>query len=933
MPLAIRDIAATKARKRLTKQARRLSLESLEPRRVMASFVEMLGNLDPRTDSFSGPTELEAVGNKLFFVNQTDARGAELWVSSGTRAGTDIVKDIYPGTIGASPSQLTNVNGTLYFIAQDETRGRELWKSDGTLAGTTLVKDIMPGTASSNLDRLTAVGNFLYFIADDGVNGTELWKSNGTASGTRMVKDLNVGDGGSTFGDFGSIGNTLYFTPNFRAGFGEGEPWVTDGTAAGTRLLRDILPGTSEGNQPSNAGSYTNVKGTMFFVASTTVSGNQELWKTDGTSPGTILVREIEAEATFGSDPKALVNVNGTLFLTARDNAFDRELWKSSGTAATTSRVKNIAPNTSGASDAQGANVNGLYFFIANDGINGLELWKSDGTSDGTEMVEDLVTGGSLGFDSTPWAVADDILYFVNDDGTGHGFELLRSDGTVPGTKRLTDLFPDAGNPEIREMTNVNGTLYFTANNGVNGREIWRVRVTKLAPSITTIGGAITYRENAAATQVATTATIADPDTTDFEGALLTVSIPLNATPSDALSIRNQGTGPGQVSVIGNVIRYGSVPIATMEDGQGELPLVITFGPGATKASVQAVTRMVNFRVIGDAPSTETRVVRLVLTDPDGVDSAPVQKSVAVQAVNDPPVFALGGTISYTENSPAKILTSTVALSDVDSPDMAGGEFRAQVSTNATADDRLEIRNEGTAAGQIGISGNSVSYGGVSIGTFTGGIGNAALLVSLNAASTPPAVQALTRNLTFRVLGDAPSTLARTVTISVADGDGGTTLRTKNVTILTSPDAPRLAGTGSIGYALNSPSSVQLAASAVVADPDTPFLNGGELNIRTIEGSDVRNQLAITGNVTVTGNQLSVGGTNIGSLISDGKDGQDFTVRLNNQATVALVQQLLRSIRFSTTNSTLAANRKFGITVSDGTGGTSNELVRTVVIS
>ena len=44
------------------------------------------------------------------------------------------------------PRNLTNVNGTLFFTADDGTNGRELWKSDGTAAGTVLVKDISPGS-------------------------------------------------------------------------------------------------------------------------------------------------------------------------------------------------------------------------------------------------------------------------------------------------------------------------------------------------------------------------------------------------------------------------------------------------------------------------------------------------------------------------------------------------------------------------------------------------------------------------------------------------------------------------------------------------------------------------------------------------------------------------------------------------------------------
>ncbi len=82
---------------------------------------------------------------------------------------------------------LTNANGTLFFEANDGTHGPELWTSDGTAAGTQLVKDIWPGTPGSFPFDFTVVGSRFYFAADDGSHGRELWKSNGTLAGTLMV--------------------------------------------------------------------------------------------------------------------------------------------------------------------------------------------------------------------------------------------------------------------------------------------------------------------------------------------------------------------------------------------------------------------------------------------------------------------------------------------------------------------------------------------------------------------------------------------------------------------------------------------------------------------------------------------------------------------------------------------------------------------------
>ena len=86
----------------------------------------------------------------------------------------------------------------------------------------------------------------------------------------------------------------------------------------------------------------------------------------------------------------SLVDVNGTLFFIADDGVNGAELWKSNGTAGGTVLVKDIRVGTSGSSLANLTNVNGTLFFSADDGVNGLELWKSDGTASGTVLVKDI---------------------------------------------------------------------------------------------------------------------------------------------------------------------------------------------------------------------------------------------------------------------------------------------------------------------------------------------------------------------------------------------------------------------------------------------------------------------------------------------------------------------------------------------------------------
>ncbi len=104
------------------------------------------------------------------------------------------------------------------------------------------------------------------------------------------------------------------------------------------------------------------------------------------------MVKDIYPGGT-GSYPTNLTAVGSTVFFQAGDGTHGTELWKSDGTAAGTVLVKDINPGTtSGMTDYLTA-VGSTLFFSACDGTNGTELWKSDGTSSGTALAKDINPG------------------------------------------------------------------------------------------------------------------------------------------------------------------------------------------------------------------------------------------------------------------------------------------------------------------------------------------------------------------------------------------------------------------------------------------------------------------------------------------------------------------------------------------------------------
>ena len=135
------------------------------------------------------------------------------------------------------------------------------------------------------------------------------------------------------------------------------------------------------------------------------------------------------------------------LFFSANDGENGEELWSSNGTEAGTVMVKDIFTGTNG--DQPNSSFPGLFvakddllFFVANDGESGAELWMSDGSESGTEMVADINAGADNAFTNTSQMVLlDDLLLFTANDGTS-GVELWSSDGSESGTQIVFMLRP-----------------------------------------------------------------------------------------------------------------------------------------------------------------------------------------------------------------------------------------------------------------------------------------------------------------------------------------------------------------------------------------------------------------------------------------------------------------------------------------------------------
>jgi Ca2+-binding RTX toxin-like protein len=116
-------------------------------------------------------------------------------------------------------------------------------------------------------------------------------------------------------------------------------------------------------------------------------------------------------------------------------------------------------------------------------------------------------------------------------------------------------------------------------------------------------------------------------------------------------------------------------------------------------------------------------------------------------------------------NVAPQILDANVAFSATGS--LAGAHL---VVSGLLAEDRVSVLHQGSGAGEVGVSGSTVSYGGVVIGTATGGVGSN-LTIAFNSAVTGAAVDALIERLAYANVSDNP-TLTRTFAVNVIDSSG-----------------------------------------------------------------------------------------------------------------------------------------------------------------
>ncbi|MCA9136524.1 MAG: hypothetical protein KDB00_07190 [Planctomycetales bacterium] len=424
-------------------------------------------------------------GNEAFVVGATltadldvattqrvDAK-RELHKTDGTTAGTVMVKDIVPMG-GSNPFQLTEVGGKLFFAADDVFGdGLELWTSDGTEAGTVQVFDSLPGTGldGAPLDGAPRLfGDFdgrLIFTTNDGFRDRELWISDGSELNTERIANINPSTDDADVTDLVRFGADLFFVAN--DGLNGEAIWRANTNDGTVEMFADVSP--SSADKISKVTVFSSASEQIVFYNNALGSeGGVYITNPDGSLTQLFDHRPVELD----SEGTMFVVSNSTIYFVADDGINGYELWQTNG-AGPASPVTDFIPGPTGSNPGNLVEFGGTLFFTADTGTGstfgdiGRELFMTNGFFTG--LAADIQLGaGSSSPDQL--IVVGSNLYFTANDGT-NGRELWRrnSSGT---TQMVVDINPNAGSSDPIGLTNVNGVLYFAANNGSNGFEPYR---------------------------------------------------------------------------------------------------------------------------------------------------------------------------------------------------------------------------------------------------------------------------------------------------------------------------------------------------------------------------------------------------------------------------------------------------------------------------
>ncbi|WP_164108661.1 MULTISPECIES: MBG domain-containing protein [Sphingobacterium] len=581
----------------------------------------------------------------------------------------------------------------------------------------------------------------------------------------------------------------------------------------------------------------------------------------------------------------------------------------SGATLAGTGNVKSITLHN-GAILSPGASGNDIGTLTVNENLQlnagGTLAIQINGVTAGTEY-DQIVVNGTVSIQGT-LSVTHGYM-----PGQGDNYSIIVNDAADVITGTFTGL------PEGGTITAAGNSTILTASYiGGTGNDFTLTAPINEAPVISNLNGdAVSYTEGGAAASIdaGSNATVTDSDSPDFNGGNVRVAITANrVSAEDVLSIRNEGTGAGQIGVSGSNVTYGGTTIGAWTGGTGVNDLVFSFNGNSSVASVQSLIRNLEYKNTNTAdPSTSVRTVTVTVNDGDGGTSTPANVSVQITAVNDAPTLtATDLNQTFTEGASAVSLFSGTTISTIE---VGQAISKLTLTVANVSDGNQEI---------LKIDGFDVP---LVIGTKTTGTNGLTLDLSVSGSSvivqlskvggiSPAIMQGIVNGITYRNTSTNPNTANRIITLSSIQDNGGianggvdlTTLSiASTVTIVAVNNVPIVTTSGGNTTYTEGTAAV-VDAALTVSDPDNTTLASATVAItgNFQSGQDV---LEFANNGTTMGNITAAynAGTGMLTLSSAG-----------STATLAQWQAALRTVKYgNSSQNPSTANRTISFKVHD----------------
>ena len=375
-------------------------------------------------------------------------------------------------------------------------------------------------------------------------------------------------------------------------------------------------------------------------------------------------------------------------------------------------------------------------------------------------------------------------------------------------------------------------------------------------------------------TLVAAGVTVSDADGVDFAGGVLSVGV----TGGDMTDVL--GFGPA-VTVAGSDVRIGTTTVGTVT-GLGTATLTVTLAAGAMAADVQVLVQALSYATTDNTPAA-SRSITIGLTDGDGGTAATQTVTVTITAANDSPT-AVANSFALSENS---LGLFNVLVNDTDPEGNA-------LSATLLSDSVDTAVTSGGRTLTLGAPGVPAAVGSGTPGTLVTDLG-ATVTLQQNGQLIYDMVSS-SNLLAFNRLG-ADDTIIDSFSYTIADGNGGTSTGTVQVTI----------------SGVNDP---------VDAINDTISATEGGVSTGSITGNDIDIDVGDSFQVTSI-----TPGTNVASVVTTV---QTYTITLTSGAVITLNRDGTYSLNLEALDGGETAAGSFSYVVQD-TGGSTD--VATVTLS